>query len=84
MLVEGCSDNLRVLSRLGVGDRCALGSQGRLEMFYGGKHRQIEVREDVSCQSNLLPVGVGSGLQCELLAQASHSLQRELFGMSVE
>lgn len=84
MSVEGCSDNLRVLSRLGVGDRCALGSQGRLEMFYGGKHRQTKVREDVLCQSNLFPVGVSSSLQRELLAQHSHGLQRELFGMSEE
>lgn len=74
--MEGCSDNLRVLSRLGVGDRCALGS---LEMFFS---RQTEVREDVSCHSNLLPLGVSSSLQRELLAQPSHGLQ--LFGMSGE
>lgn len=61
-----------------------MGSQGGLEMFYGGKLRQTEVREGATCQGNLLAVGVGSGHQRKLPMQPSRGLQRELFGLSVE
>lgn len=85
MLVEGCSDNLRVFPRLEVGERDVLwGVKAGLKYFMAGKPRQTEVREDAVCQSNLLAVGVSSSRQCKLPVQPSHGLQRELLGMSVE